>query len=197
MTNSRLRELVNHYKKNFRPRRQFEARFSQMSCLKEAIRVAALALREDGKMESHQRRVGSVALSEFEETLQEIRRQIAGCKKFDDLYDVLYENRTDRIGPLTVYDTAIRIAAYLGLQPESVYLHAGARVGANNLGLSSDKGKVAMEDIPEPLKKLTSDEIEDFLCIYKKCLSQDNFSLMPRANSCLPMPMSRRGGHRC
>jgi hypothetical protein len=67
------------------------------------------------------------------------------------------------IGDLTVYDTAIRIAAHRGLSPRRVYLHAGTRDGARALGVPRDRAWV----MPRELRRLRPMEIEDCLCIYK------------------------------
>ena len=73
-----------------------------------------------------------------------------------------------------IYDTAHRIGAFLGLEPEHVYVHAGTTVGAKALGLKSIDGWVAMDDLPEVFRKLKPYEVEDFLCIYKKKLKESS-----------------------
>jgi len=76
------------------------------------------------------------------------------------------------IGELYVYDTALRIGAYRGLNPKRVYVHAGVRVGARNLGLDPGRsGSIAVGGLPGPLRTLKPYEIEDILCIYKDQLA--------------------------
>jgi hypothetical protein len=66
-----------------------------------------------------------------------------------------------------VYDTALRIGAYLHLKPELVYLHAGTRIGARNLGFDSSAEFIATRNFPDEFRCLSASEIEDVLCIYK------------------------------
>ena len=41
------------------------------------------------------------------------------------------------MGELVVYDTALRIGARFGLEPEKVYVHRGTREGVRKLGLDA------------------------------------------------------------
>jgi hypothetical protein len=54
------------------------------------------------------------------------------------------------IGELYVYDTALRIGAKLGVFPEKVYLHAGARIGVRNLGRDARKTALRIASLPRP-----------------------------------------------
>src|SRR5205085_1093059 len=92
------------------------------------------------------------------------------CRTFGDLHDLIAGARTPGVGRLTVYDTSLRIGAHLGLGPQEVYLHAGAAAGATALGLRGKRGRLAMEQLPFPLRRLSADEVEDCLCIYKAWL---------------------------
>lgn len=69
-----------------------------------------------------------------------------------------------------VYDTALRIGAKLGLEPERVYLHAGTRVGARALGLDWRAPSILSQDLPSQLRLLPAWQVEDLLCIYKEYL---------------------------
>lgn len=69
-----LAAIVADYRARVRPgRRRARRRYRDMPDLKTAIHHAAMAIREDGKMESHQYRVGRVALRRFESALQRRR----------------------------------------------------------------------------------------------------------------------------
>jgi hypothetical protein len=68
---------------------------------------------------------------------------------------------------LTVYDTAQRIGAYLGIKPDRIYLHAGARAGARALGLRGRAESILRQDLPREFQRLEPYEAEDCLCIYK------------------------------
>jgi hypothetical protein len=72
------------------------------------------------------------------------------------------------VGALAVYDIAHRMGAYLGQEPDAVYLHAGTRKGAAALGLKGEM--VELAEIPSAFHKLPPAEIEDCLCIYKDVL---------------------------
>jgi hypothetical protein len=74
------------------------------------------------------------------------------------------------IGKLYVYDTAIRLGAYLQLFPLQVYLHAGTRSGARALGLDYRVNSVSPTYLPAALQQLKPHEVEDVLCIYKDWL---------------------------
>jgi hypothetical protein len=75
------------------------------------------------------------------------------------------------MGELVVYDTALRIGARFGLEPEKVYVHRGTRDGVRKLGLDARRETIEMDELPAPIRRLTPREAEDFLCIYKDTLS--------------------------
>ena len=95
-----------------------------------------------------------------------------GRRKFGD-FDVLHDavcttlHGIPNISVLAVYDTALRLAAFRGILPNNVYLHAGTKAGALNLGLKSKSETLAMSELPPVLRKLSAYEVEDCLCIYK------------------------------
>jgi hypothetical protein len=164
----KLERLIDQYQRRFAQHRQAERqRFIGMPDLATAIREAALARRADGKCEAHQRRVGLARLEPFEKSLQAARQAIARCRAFDELHAIVERCRTERVGPLAVYDAAVRIGAYLGMAPDKVYLHTGTRKGAKALGLETSQGCLDPDQLPRPLHRLSPDEIEDFLCIFK------------------------------
>jgi len=67
---------------------------------------------------------------------------------------------------LTVYDTAQRLGAYMGKEPEVVFLHRGTRVGARALGFAGSLLFILPSKLPGEFRKLNPSEIEDCLCIY-------------------------------
>lgn len=71
------------------------------------------------------------------------------------------------IGPLTIYDTALRIGAFLRLEPAVVYLHRGTREGAKAIGENHRSECLDVRELPRPFQRLKPYEIEDCLCIYK------------------------------
>jgi hypothetical protein len=71
------------------------------------------------------------------------------------------------IGPWVVYDTALRIGPFLGLEPEHVYLHRGTREGARQVTPKWRQLTLEVTDLPEAFRTLRPHEIEDCLCVYK------------------------------
>ncbi|HEX5725574.1 MAG TPA: hypothetical protein VFX98_08920, partial [Longimicrobiaceae bacterium] len=69
---------------------------------------------------------------------------------------------------LTTYDVASRIGAHLKLEPERVFLHAGAAEGARTLGTDPRRETLAPDELPTPFSRLLPREIEDCLCIFKE-----------------------------
>ena len=185
-TPSSLTAIVADYRKRFGlDRKAHLDRYRAMPDLKTATRNAGLALRDDGKREAHQRRITSATLRAFERALQRRAKRIAAARSFEALFLLVGESMVPGIGPLTHYDTALRVGAFLGLEPEAVYVHAGAAKGARELDLPIVDGRVERRDLPPPLRRLAPDEVEDCLCIYKGSLRYEQ--LPPRRSVCAPM----------
>ena len=98
--------------------------------------------------------------------------RLTACKSFHELHTVIGEllSPISGLGELYIYDTAVRIGAYLGLAPEFVYLHAGTRKGARALGLGRGRAYLEIRELPGPLQALSADEAESFLCIFRALL---------------------------
>ena len=131
---------------------------------------AARAERYNGKrfvVYDHQRRVPRRARSEAESALRTV--DFAACRSFHELFLLIGDTLgpIKGIGDLTVYDTALRIAARLGLEPDRVYLHAGTTAGARALGLDWRAPWIMTGDLPPALRELPAWQVEDLLCIYK------------------------------
>jgi hypothetical protein len=127
-----------------------------------------MAQRIDGKRYHHQCRIPLAALQTA--TAKLLRAPLLKAKDFDELLRVVARaiGPIQGIGALTVYDTALRIGAKLGLQPTRVYLHAGTRAGARILGLTWRAPYLEVAECPPELRVLAPHEIEDCLCIFKK-----------------------------
>ena len=143
--------------------------FQKQPSLLQAIDRAALAQDADDKRFDHQRRLKQVTLNEAKEKLLEAEKRIGECRAFDDLLIQVEETLAGirGQGKLYRYDSALRIGAWLGLSPDTVYLHAGTRDGAVKLGISGERRSVSKNELPEPLRSLSAAEIEDILCIFK------------------------------
>lgn len=162
--------ILRHYARYYRPRNQAHLHwFRSQPTLEAAIEKAALSEDERGKRYSHQRRIKRDALQKAVRMLSLARADIARCKNFQELFD-LVENTLVPIvgvGELYTYDVALRIGAKLGLLPARIYLHAGSRSGAKALGLAAGKRSLDMSEVPPFLREIPPHEVEDVLCIYK------------------------------
>lgn len=167
--------IVRHYIRNFRPRSERElGHFRNQPSLSESISRAALAKDSREKRFKHQRRIPAKTLQAWAEALHRKSSQIQLCRTFEQLFKTI-ENECRKlwgIGELCVYDTALRIGAYLGLEPNEVFLHSGTRVGAKALGLDGARRTVPVGELPNALQQLKPREIEDCLCIYKDHLKR-------------------------
>lgn len=135
--------------------------------LKDAIAKAAFALLPSGKRHPHQYRIRRAVLVEVQVRLCNIEfRQL---QTFAELHSIVARAIGDipGAGELLIYDTAHRIGAFLRLEPEFVYLHAGTRVGARALGFPFQRDSLSMSELPQEFGKLRPHEVEDCLCIYK------------------------------
>lgn len=170
---SNLGAIVDDYIKRHRKGAEKELRwFDIQPSLAEAVYLAALAKGPSGKRLDHQRRLPQAVLEENRRRLLHAVERLECAISFEELFNTLESviGIIKGIGELTVYDTALRIGAKLGVEPAHVYLHAGTRIGAHKLGIDSSQKLIRVAVIPEPLRKLKPREIEDVLCIYKEYL---------------------------
>lgn len=167
-----LRSLVARYIAQHRPRALREKDFfTSMPSLELAIHHAALALddRNPPRRYSHQCRIRLAPMRKAEQFLLRARKQLEAKTTFDDLHTFLANTFTKipGLGVLYTYDTALRLGFFLGLEPTSVYLHAGTKVGARALGVTASH-MVRVSSLPPALQVLPPHEIENFLCIFKR-----------------------------
>jgi hypothetical protein len=164
-----IEAIVDHHIAYQRKRAAREMKFYQIQPnLEKAIEVASLAKLPSGKRHPHQRRIPRSALEESRRRLSVVDFKNT-CADFDALHSLVEQRIGDipGIGRLTVYDTAQRIGAYLNLEPELIYLHAGVVEGAKALRLDVSKYALTRQEMPTPFRRLKPYEIEDCLCIYK------------------------------
>ena len=167
----KLESIVGHYGATHRSLKQAERTwFRRQPSLEAAIKMAARAENEQGKRYSHQYRITRRAMQEAERILLENYDALQKCKSFHELWQHISKilSAVTGLGELYIYDTALRIGAYLNLLPERVYLHAGTRTGAKAFGIVSRHTEwVDVDELPSPLKELPPHEVEDILCLYK------------------------------
>lgn len=141
--------------------------YANLPTIKEAVARASRAERPDGKRHDHQRRLRLEALGKAARGVEGTSWKV--FKHFSQLHSYL-ESRIGAIpgiGELMVYDTALRIGARLGLEPEVVYLHRGTRSGLKALGFNPRRPTVPLHELPGALTSLRPHEAEDCLCIYR------------------------------
>jgi hypothetical protein len=139
-----------------------------------------------GKHHNHQSKVDITARRLFgKKIVTRTKLGMIPVDDFDDFHDALDEIKPYGIGPVTVYDVAVRVGAYLGIEPQSVYMHAGVRQGMKSLLYAiynrdghkalrllvlSDyrEPHVAVKNFPKPLNRMKADDVEDILCTYRE-----------------------------
>lgn len=146
--------------------------YKEQPSLYEAI-VRAMSFKEkSGKHYSHQRRINKDAQKSMRHKLVADLNTIERQNSFHNLHAFIQSKTAPitGIGPLTIYDVSLRIGAYLNLEPELIYVHAGAMDGAKSLGLSGET--LQINALPKAFQKLSPSEIEACLCIHKDCFKK-------------------------
>lgn len=170
---SGLAAIVRSYRAQCESRALAElATFAAEPTLSSAVRRASYAETPEGKRYHHQRRLSTGTLEAVHSMLT--RAPLAKCHSFHELHEVVRDSigPVHGVGRLMIYDTALRIGAKLRLEPDRVYLHAGTREGARNLGLDWRAESVEMKEFPDELRRLKAHNVEDVLCIYKDRLTR-------------------------
>jgi len=136
------------------------------------LEKAARSEASNGNCHPHQYRILRAARNKTLESLQKL--DFSGLNTFESLYNLLKSELgpISGVGPLMIYDTALRIGAYRSLYPEKVYLHAGTRKGSQNLGIKLKGNTLDKSQLPEEIQVLEPMHIENFLCIYKDHLKK-------------------------
>ncbi len=145
-----------------------------------SIEVSAMAMRRpDYKRHSHQCRIPKGTLLKWTTRLLRESNKRKTMGSFDELYQLINDCSSSPkmpwIGELTVYDTAVRIGAFLKLYPKHIYLHSSTRKGALALGLDCERSTIFVNEVAKVSSafcKLKPYEIEDCLCIYKVDLTR-------------------------
>lgn len=168
-----LERIVADYIEHKRPRLTRLLRFyAGQRSLADAIEKAAYAKTPDGRKHSHQWRLPRRASEKAHAALE--KASLGRCRPFADLHAAVGRaiGGIDKIGILMIYDTALRLGAFLGLEPDVVHLHAGVREGAAALGIDRSRETVRPDELHAPFRALRPHEIEDCLCIFKAQLKE-------------------------
>jgi hypothetical protein len=169
-----LDAIIAHYLATYSDNADRELRFyRRQRTLDDALEHATLARLPSGKRAHHQRRLSASTLNAAWDALKQC--DLEECTDFHDLFCTIDETvrSIDGIGELYIYDTALRIGAFLLHTPDRVYLHAGVRVGARAIGFTGGD-YILCSDLPAEFTALQPHQIEDCLCIYKRELATLN-----------------------
>jgi len=157
----------------------------------EAAQRAAYARNAQGKQHNHQSRIPQARLEKFARVIVSCKLRItqelnktAKPYKFDKLYDILFLERPEGIGPVCVYDTSVRLGAFLGVEPCSLYLHAGVRLGLRALyevvwadmpklstRIVRSADRIPLGQLPLAFSGMKANDVEDFLCTYREAFA--------------------------
>lgn len=166
---AKLERIIDNYKKRTRKSVDYHVQFClDQKNLKDAIKAAAKAVDDYGKIHFHQRRVSKAELLAFAEKLATFENYLANAESFDAIYDTVKNLNQPNINEITIFDTAFRIGSYLNLFPDKIYLTSGTRIGAEHLlGKLDDKNTLLPTDFPSPFqrKDLLIADIEDLLYV--------------------------------
>lgn len=161
-----VQDYVQRYRESAREELEW---FRSQPDLASAVDVAARAVNREGKRYSHQYKIKAGSISAARKRLGANLNRIETAQNFGVLVRTVQDilRPTDGVAELYVYDTALRIGAYLGHLPKQIFLHAGTRDGARALKLPADERFLYVSEMPDALRVLEPFEIEDVLCIYK------------------------------
>lgn len=159
-----VKEYIKNNKKSLN---NYLEKYSSLNNIEDAIKYGATARLSNENKHSHQRRLKVEILEQVRDKLLEEVEKIKKCTSFEELIEIVEECKESGFGELAIYDTALRIGSNINIYPEKVYLHAGTKKGAKELGLKISNKVIEFSDLPGELKGLKPYEVEDFLCIYK------------------------------
>lgn len=165
----------------------------ESTTLDQAVERAVRARDAAGKHHNHQSKVDLTARLKFGAIIVRGKKDWLGrihaakedglewLTPFDAMHDWFDSVKPYGIGPVTVYDVAVRVGAFLEVEPKQVYMHAGVRQGlkaleealgnhpaGKRLAGAHKLPRVPMYLFPQPLRKLPADDVEDILCTYRE-----------------------------
>ena len=171
-----LEQMLECYCKKFRPVLAEYLNVFRKYDLDDVIRYATGSVCPCcGLRHPHQRRLSGHVLEEFAGRLQSLSDQIKKAENFESLHELVVRARIKGIGPVTLYDAALRISAKLSILPQKVvYLHGHALIpqmpGTHKMDISGFAPQFSR-------KNLTAYEIEEFLCVFNARLVEKNITV--------------------
>lgn len=174
-TDASIKSLVKHYEANHKRLLEEDLTEFARGRLDAVIDRAACGNCRPARRHRHQWQIARDVLGGFATRLCGRTEKVRSAKNFAELWAVINEKRKTGIGPLAVYDTALRIGWKLGKLPENtVFLQCGAVEGARRLGITGIT-RVSRDDFRlRPLRDLPAYHIENFLCMYKDDIPEDH-----------------------
>ena len=125
--------------------------------------------------EGNQRGIPYELSKQVRDNLIKRTNEILKARTFDELFQIVSESKVKGFGELSIYDTALRIASQMNIEPDKVYLHAGSRKGAELLEQkgyikegSSKKKYLEIEELPKQLQSQKADDTQHFFCSMKE-----------------------------
>jgi hypothetical protein len=126
MDTGRIVAAVRDYKRRWRDRARDELQSFERESFRNAVERAGLARQPESKNGRKYRHQGSIPVAALEAAKEALLRDpgLGAVESFDELHERVEAaiGGIPRIGALTVYDTALRIGANLGLLPTKVRL---------------------------------------------------------------------------
>ncbi|MEX0921704.1 MAG: hypothetical protein WDZ84_02935 [Rhodovibrionaceae bacterium] len=158
-------EIVEAYQRGHAEIFEEELLYYSSDSISETIVLATYSEKLGKRRHSHQYRNSPRALQEALGILKSMRFSDDGS--FDELHTLIREGvgGVVGIGPLAIYDISLRIGKCLGLSPDKVYLHQGAKEGARALGIMGNS--VDLNQLPKEFHNLSPAQAENCLCIFK------------------------------
>jgi hypothetical protein len=153
--------------------------YKNLPSLTETIDKATKAVFEGGYKLEHQWHIDDKILGHVAENLKKREKEIQKSSCFERIIEIVNDESILGFGPLAKYDTALRIASKLGIQPTKVYLHRGTRIGAKAIGINIRKRRyLEVHELPKVFQDaidaqiISVKHVEDILCIYKDKFQQ-------------------------
>ncbi|WP_127105710.1 hypothetical protein [Pararhodobacter zhoushanensis] len=171
-----LDALIIGYLSHHRPKlRSHLAHYSSAPDIREAIARASRADFEGPNIKHpHQYRLPKTAITSVFDKLSANELILQDATDFLQLYGIVSKaiGGVPDVGPLMIYDTALRIGAFLKVSPNDVFVQRGALGGAKNFFVHIRKKprKIKVRYLPSSdflpeLARLSPHEIENFLCV--------------------------------
>jgi hypothetical protein len=155
--------------------------FAEQRSLRMAVARAAVARGPLGARLPHQWRAPRASLVQAHSILTANLASIKACRSFGALLGSLRAllHGVPRLQEVYMYDAALRIGAFMSKAnshlPTTVYLHAGSLLGAKKItsirgNIPTHNPTIAAAAFPHPISTFPPHEIENILCIYRRCL---------------------------